>query len=1586
MAQFLITAPDGRKFRVTGDTREGALAALQAQLGQVQPSDTSMGTAFAVGDANTRASTMGYMADANRQLEQGPLGSVMRWGEENIAQPIANALGVDRPTYDEAQAANQAELDANYQQARGVADQLVEDTNYRSMTTDDINGLGSGLRYIGQKVAESAPAMAGAIASGGAITPALTAGEVNENLRDIEGLSEEDRIRLATTGGAINAILENAGVGLLMKGVPDSVIGKMGIRGVVNLLERNGLGRFVNRVVAGAASEGITEGMQEGVSIGAEAIGGRDFTPEQVVDRLKEAAVAGAAAGGATRGGMSTVGGVVDAVTPNARLDTPENRAAASLAQRLQGIAEANDFNLRDVNVSSTTGARSAVDMAHVQLAEDLKQTFKDMRDLVKPNDLDTLESVQNKIMAEAAYREGRNKTKNTVGQQELKALRELTGQTFEGQKAENLLLELNQLTQLHNDGYKGGISQFTDFANPFDGAGNTYNQAAQVTNRILGPMVSATALYASGGSSLLPQAGIVAAGRTVDAITGRRSRVNKYVKQNSKGAVLQDPNMPSLREAKRSEILAKQAQAEQDQARAEQRAAQRKTLNLQLTKQNAPAALGSPQQVMEEATGLNRNGVARIIRVIEATNQDPLLKEAIDGYRKSVAEGGRVPELTPLIRAVNSMVEKQPAFKDLRVRQPNQGAAQQQFGPQQTTQENYNRGIEDNKAMLRDLKDTARTDKQLSKTDKAKILDALDQLGLNLGKDPMAKVSDIMRGLEGVNEDALATYIAPYVERVAGQQDRVSYSEEPVQQAPAEQGATTGVNLTTSLSKSFNMAGNTVFQTGRELKLELQRRSLEAQKEQGIDLNTLDEENIDHLADFLVEDALEALKDNKNAIGWYDRTVTTALETVAELHPEILSDPVSRLQFTWAVAVTSNGLKVDKNFELALDAYEYLKANGLFPTDVGIGQAADAINSGLAQYHTMLDKFNGDHDALIEFMNSKVPVKQLEKEYGVKISGEGKNTLVRGAAILGPKIGNGFFSNLYGNFDELTMDRWLMRTVGRWRGGLVKINKPMVAQKTAEIKAMLGTLDLKEVKPLFKGFDIQLKKRMSTENVEFFAAEIAKRSMKPDWRKEINAIKGGEDLRKAGNALAKYLDGQVEAPAGAKERDFIRAVFQKGLKRLQDNPAVRQASNAALTMSDLQALLWYPEKRLYDTAKQKNGESRGYEDDEAPDYANAARKAVRNRLGSSGGTGPAGRGSIPSNAGQPDTIRGSIDPQLHQSSGLGGGQGVLSSATPQGSPQQVTQEEVKQAASEVAEVFTIGKAGTKYEKGIKDIPTALRLAKALDYAVQMFDSQITMRYAIGRPDEKGLHGAFAIRKTAANPDKQNLIVSLNPKATLGVKERQTSLGALTTLLHEIAHGIGGTPNGTGPANFNRDYFNPFTNKTERVDGSTFEGAIGRIMEASLNGDAKSKAFANSVLEEVQNLQDNLEVYSAKGPKQAREVRGLNRIISEAQTQEEQGRVIKFHDYVRSIPEFSVDPVWVYLYDPQMAKQVMPYTTRVIQELFKSNNTITFHSHPLAMVVAILLAMLAKGAAGDDEDQRQSPQGILSQGQGALSA
>jgi hypothetical protein len=48
--------------------------------------------------------------------------------------------------------------------------------------------------------------------------------------------------------------------------------------------------------------------------------------------------------------------------------------------------------------------------------------------------------------------------------------------------------------------------------------------------------------------------------------------------------------------------------------------------------------------------------------------------------------------------------------------------------------------------------------------------------------------------------------------------------------------------------------------------------------------------------------------------------------------------------------------------------------------------------------------------------------------------------------------------------------------------------------------------------------------------------------------------------------------------------------------------------------MADLQALVWYPEKRLYDASKNAEEAQESYDDEEAPDYANAAEKLARSQ------------------------------------------------------------------------------------------------------------------------------------------------------------------------------------------------------------------------------------------------------------------------------------------------------------------------------------------------------------------------------------
>ena len=565
------------------------------------------------------------------------------------------------------------------------------------------------------------------------------------------------------------------------------------VQGGLNAIGAKGGGKII-----GALREGSTEALQSvteqfGSSVATEA--GLDIDPRQAVAE----GILGAGTMGSISAATSAASKVADVVTPTPRADTPENRANASFAQRIQGIAEANNYNLRDVNTASTTGARETIDKAHVQISEDLKQTFADMRERVKPADLDSLETIQNKVLAQAAYREGRNKTKNTVGVQEMQALEALTGDTFEGAKALNLLREMNVLTTLHNDGYKGGLSQYTDIANPFDGASNTYNSAAQVSSKVLGPLATASAAYTTGGASIPAQIGITAAGRGVDAITGRRSSINRFVKRSQGGAGLEIPaGLPSLRQGRidAAQLAADQKAASEAASAASlaQRTERLKQTNLGLAKKNAPPVPTSPQGTVEAATGLNRSGVARILRVVEATNQDPLIVEAIEAYRGTVAVGGRVPDISPLIRTINQMVESQPAFKQMRVREPDTGVAQAAAtgSPIQTSPENYQRGIDDNKAMLQDLKDGVKTDPTMSPADKSKVLGALDEMGMNLGSDPAGKVNEILSGLDGVDPDAVAAYVEPYAARVMGQQDLAPRSSQTVEGAGVLSGAAT--------------------------------------------------------------------------------------------------------------------------------------------------------------------------------------------------------------------------------------------------------------------------------------------------------------------------------------------------------------------------------------------------------------------------------------------------------------------------------------------------------------------------------------------------------------------------------------------------------------------------------------------------------------------------------------------------------------------------------------------------------------------------------------------------------------------------
>ena len=414
----------------------------------------------------------------------------------------------------------------------------------------------------------------------------------------------------------------------------------------------------------------------------------------------------------------------------------------------------------------------------------------------------------------------------------------------------------------------------------------------------------------------------------------------------------------------------------------------------------------------------------------------------------------------------------------------------------------------------------------------------------------------------------------------------------------------------TTNADAAFRHADGLKFQTNRDFKLDIQARAIEAARGQNL-------ENPEYLRQVAYEDAMIALRDNPNAVGWYDEKITKAVRVLGLIHPEMETDEAARFAFTWALAATSNGLKVDKNFELAERAYEAYKRTGKMPTNIGIGNASDSINGAMRNFNNLMVEIGPEEFRRV--MTTKMRAGEVKKLTGIEVKGEGVNTEVYGAAIMGPKIGNGFFANLYGNFEQLTMDRWFMRTWGRWTGNLVHVDKVKVNEKSDKLRALVDMLSPEAKRALKKITGSSLAKTSThalAVAIQKASADKAKRlaisNLDDGVTDGLAGVLGkaksnsphtgiGDEIRKMGNNLAKDLDGQIEAPGGVKQRDQIRGVMNDALLRVQE-------SHPDITMADLQALLWYPEKRLYDSAKKNLDEAVvSYADDEAPDYANAA-------------------------------------------------------------------------------------------------------------------------------------------------------------------------------------------------------------------------------------------------------------------------------------------------------------------------------------------------------------------------------------------
>ena len=417
--------------------------------------------------------------------------------------------------------------------------------------------------------------------------------------------------------------------------------------------------------------------------------------------------------------------------------------------------------------------------------------------------------------------------------------------------------------------------------------------------------------------------------------------------------------------------------------------------------------------------------------------------------------------------------------------------------------------------------------------------------------------------------------------------------------------------DLDTSIGKSVEFAEESTFDNKIEFKRALQERfnqlvlpELEARY--GItDSSELNDNLKEYLVDAYMNETLNAIAAYPDALGWYDSRITGAMSLMSLLHPELATDPDAASAFKIALAITSNGNKVYDNFVEANRQYKYYKENGRFDESRPIGNQVGGILSNLKFANEALGVMSMEE--LTRFLTTKHKVGSLSyrDSAGKKknlISGFGVNEEVYGAAVFGPKIGNGFFMNLYGVFDQLTMDRWFMRQYGRLTGTLLDFDQKKVDAATKRLararKALLQRNSAK-VEGLIGAFenlsDAELAQKVQKASVDIKKRAVLKSNPKLD------------EFRKASNNLAKLLEAEVEAPTPAKRR-FINEVFSELQQKLKDENGID------ITIADLQAVNWYPEKALYQTFKadqtQKSAKTET-SDNEQPDYESAARKLV---------------------------------------------------------------------------------------------------------------------------------------------------------------------------------------------------------------------------------------------------------------------------------------------------------------------------------------------------------------------------------------
>jgi len=1604
--------------------------------------------------------------------------------------------------------------------AQELAEAPDDFKGWLSTVTNDPVGF---MAFLGETVAESAPQMAAGIA-----TTAVTGNPVaGATVMSLGGLGRE-------YSNEVNSFLSENGIDL---SDPDQAATLFKNPELMDQANERGLTRGLVIAAADFAGQGLVaqqvikksltrqtlaQGSSEaaGESAATAAVGDEQSFKENITEGL---------AGGASAAPEAMVAGQAP-WRSKIEGDPAYGGAAADLARTLREISEAQGNNLKDVRAGG--GAKATLEAAHEKISGQISAIAKDpaVKSRLSPKNVATLEDLLGTYaLAQTAIRQGKNKVKSKVTKENADAIVRLLGPTQEAAQLQQLFDQGDVLTDLFQDGLKGGVSQFTDFLNPFTDNSGNYDP-----NRSLSTIGS---IYGASVVGPLKSASIVAAGRAFDAATGRRSKVNRFVTKLEKLVGQDAPQGPSLIAAAQLENQqAEQAKADAAAAQAAQEAEDANIVST-LAGMTGNATDGSPLGTVAVGTGIPAEEIQTVVSELRLKHpadsknpNDVAVNKVLDDAQAGLnGEQRPIRALTQLVNLVNNHLDAslmdggssvqrtslpdQPLAQARAIQMGNAPkmdaapAAQASPAPnvdttapaqptvngnQTTTSENYQAGIQANRDTALKLQEqvldtldlqnrqaTNRPGGNLTPTmleDEAQALYVALE-AVQTENMPLAAMEDVAQLLvdEGVAQENVDKFYKPYVDRVRRQQKRkpsMLKQAQATQEAMADkpisddarsvpEGPFSGPVLNPTYNplqvsdQDLNSTSIEIMpspedlaamkdgsykpakkQTLVEFAQQLQKRWEEATGRTEPFEQTA--ENVDQIARLMATEAATALRSDSNAIGWYDRKLKAAKSVVSLVDPRVTQSPRNELAFDFALAVTSNGQAVADNFEYAMMVFKEYMDTGRMPTETWVkgGERNQAMVDAFAFFNTY--ESSGQNMPLGDFLDQDFSVSELNAymgrfnaDYGTEIkvpSSEGAAEMVKGSYIVGPKIGQGFYQNIRGNYDPLTMDIWWMRMWNRLTGRAFEDPKD-IEKNRSTIREGIKSADAlgkRLIKETLSDMNIKQSDLKDDTVLDSFVSKLDKRyqSFYRKAKKDDPKSKPPKpQLFKSTGTMVKNMVPQLQAqPKNAGERSYMRTVTKEAISKLKE-------IGIDISTADFQALMWYPEKQLF----RKGGVAPGRGSDN--DYLDAAKmlaekEGISNEQIEQALPAPDGGGTVDNIPSSPRTdgdiypgtdgtevqADNSIPPALLSPPGPAGGRTPRASdggASKGRTLARVALAAVKKFVPQVKATFQVGKRGTPEENGIQSIDQALSLAHTLGITVRLFDSQEEMYAsrlaAYGSGDPAAEASFYRKGPETGGKGAEGTVFGLNPGALLDNGGSVSNIQALSDLIHEIAHGMTLSPLDLNGSQVEDTLFtNPLTGESDRAPMGSFAGSAMRpLLEQT--GDA-------DIMAELDNLQLNVDTYTTKDPSQRHAVREVRKLMDNLkdwkgyyQKQFDAGQISQaevdtgvanreeqadyYTNYMQSVRELAVDPVLVYLINPKLAKAVMPKTAALIRQQFNNagNNKVKFFNHPAAIVMATVMAMLAQAMAEEEEEKQrmQMPPGALSPpppGMGALSA